>query len=225
MILFLSGFNKKRRAKSLPVVVNSFNFGPLVFWLVLWLTDNLLSSIVLDEVVRLTYRQLCCIFRTLLDDECMNYQVYLYMTISLFILLLSILFWRFHDWFLLKRRRVIPCVWVGRSVSLWGCLSSVSHAVLRYGWLLSLERSLLFLWAVSMVLELPVGGVVHPHVVGTYFMVDRPTDHGFRNVNATVIMLFIKGVVVWSTFVVPSWNVIYSPKQMKKFVWEKKKDE
>ena len=77
---------------------------------------------------------------------------------------------------------------------------------------------MLFLWAVSMVLELPVGGVVHPHVVGTYFMVDRPTDHGFRNVNATVIMLFIKGVVVWSTFVVPSWNVIYSPKQMKKFV-------
>ena len=63
---------------------------------------------------------------------------------------------------------------------------------------------MLFFWALSMVLELLVGGVVHPQVVGTYFMVDGQTDHGCRNVNVTVITLFIDGVVLWSTFVVSS---------------------
>ena len=46
------------------------------------------------------------------------------------------------------------------------------------------------------------GGVVHPRVVGTYFIVDGPTDHGYGGVNVTAFKLFTEGALVWSTFVV-----------------------
>ena len=48
-------------------------------------------------------------------------------------------------------------VLTGSVTGVCGCWSTVSLAMLRYGWALSFEESLLFLRAVSVVLELPVG--------------------------------------------------------------------
>ena len=51
-----------------------------------------------------------------------------------------------------------------------GLFNSMSHAMLWDGWLLLLVRILLFSWAVGMVLELLLEGVVNPHVVSAYLM-------------------------------------------------------
>ena len=63
----------------------------------------------------------------------------------------------------------LVCALICFTTMIW-LFNSMSHAMLWDGWLLLLVRILLFSWAVGMVLELLLEGVVNPHVVSAYLM-------------------------------------------------------